>query len=269
MSENDSTPAASLQFDKAEYSSPQSAARTCCACKRPIIQTYYTVNAAIVCDQCRGKCQAYAAGGSKFTRAFRAAGLGLLAGLAGAALWYAVRRLTDYELGIIAIAVGLMVGVAVRKGAKGRGGWFYQTLAIVLTYSCISAQYVPDIVTAFAQQYRESKAATAQPGNNPIVGGPGDGAPAKIASAEQPTPSDATAPKPGIVKLTLLLAVLLALALVAALTVPIVMGFQSPIGLLIIGIALYEAWKINKRSSVQIAGPFQLAPSPAAGAPGA
>ena len=72
-------------------------------------------------------------------RAFAATALGLLAGLAGAAIWYAVRKITDYEIGLIAIVVGLMVGVAVRKGSKGRGGWFYQALAMTLTYCCVCA----------------------------------------------------------------------------------------------------------------------------------
>ena len=74
--------------------------------------------------------------------------LGLLAGLAGATLWYLVRVSTGYELGLIAIVVGLIVGVAVRKGSRERGGWFYQTLAIVLTYACIGAQYLPDVLAA-------------------------------------------------------------------------------------------------------------------------
>ena len=78
----------------------------------------------------------------------------------------------DFEIGLIAIVVGLMVGVAVRKGSKGRGGWFYQTLAVVLTYGCICAQYMPDIVQGFVQHVRESKAAQAQAAAKPPVGKP-------------------------------------------------------------------------------------------------
>jgi hypothetical protein len=264
MSENDSPPVTSLQFDKAEYSGPQTAASTCCACKRPITQTYYTVNAAIICDQCRGKVRAYSAGGSRFTRAFMATVLGLLAGLAGAALWYAVVRSTGYEIGLIAIVVGLMVGAAVRKGARGRGGWFYQALAIVLTYCCICAQYVPDVFGELMRQFREHQAVSAQPVDSPVADNADDTTAAESASAEKPTPV-AAAPKPGIVKQTLLIAALLVVAFVIALAVPFLAGFQNLIGLLIIGIALYEAWKINKRSSVQIAGPFQLGASAACG----
>jgi hypothetical protein len=199
--------------------------------------------------------------GSRSKRAFAATALGLLAGLAGAALWYAVRKLTGYEIGLIAIAVGLMVGVAVRKGSKGRGGWFYQTLAIVLTYSCISAQYMPDIVEALIQQHHAKQSALAGPAKNPAAGNARDKAQDKNnASADKPAP---VAPKPGIVKMTLLVVLSLVFAFFLSLALPFLGGSQNIIGLLIIGFALYEAWKINRGSAIRIAGPFQLR-SPAA-----
>ena len=66
--------------------------------------------------------------------------------LIGCGIWYAVRALTGYEVGLIAIIVGLLVGGAVRKGSKRRGGRLYQTLAVLLTYASIVSTYVPDIV---------------------------------------------------------------------------------------------------------------------------
>ena len=39
---------------------------------------------------------------------------------------------------------------------------------------------------------------------------------------------------------------------------PILAGFENIIGLLIIGFALWEAWKLNRRPDIQIAGPFQV-----------
>ena len=200
----------------------------CAACKRPLTQSYYTANRAIICDQCHGQFRAYLAGGSRFKRAFAATALGLLAGLAGAALWYAVRKITGYEIGLIAIAVGLMVGVAVRKGSKGRGGWFYQTLAIVLTYCCICAQYMPDIVEGLMQKFREHHAAPAGPAKNPAAGNAHDKAPAKNAPAEKPAPDDAAAPKPGVVKMTLAVACFLVIAFIISLALPFLAGVQKP-----------------------------------------
>ena len=231
----------------------------------PLTGSYYTVNKKILCEQCHGQLQAFLAGGSKFKRAFLATALGLLAGLAGAAVWYAVRKATGYEIGLIAIAVGLMVGVAVRKGSKGRGGWFYQTLAIVLTYSCICAQYVPDLVEGLLKKAHARQAAA--PAKNPAAGKAHDKAAAKNADAEQPAPGDA-APEPGAAKTTLRIALILVVSFVVSLALPFLAGPQNIIGILIIGFALYEAWKINKGSALRIDGPFQLAPPAVAEAPG-
>ncbi len=40
---------------------------------------------------------------------------------------------------------------------------------------------------------------------------------------------------------------------------PFLMGADSIIGLIIIAIGLYEAWKLNKRNPIVITGPFDLA----------
>jgi hypothetical protein len=48
-----------------------------------------------------------------------------------------------------------------------------------------------------------------------------------------------------------------ALVLLAAI-VPIAAGFSNIIGLIIIGIALFEAWKLNRRTTLDIKGPYRL-----------
>ena len=60
--------------------------------------------------------------------------------------------------------------------------------------------------------------------------------------------------------------IVLALLLLAGFlfALPIIAGFHSIIGLFIIGVGLYEAWKINKRVVMKITGPF---PASAALAP--
>ena len=64
----------------------------------------------------------------------------------GSGGWYAILKLLNMELGLIAIVVGLMVGFAVRWGSEGRGGWLYQGLAILLTYCSIVSTYMPFII---------------------------------------------------------------------------------------------------------------------------
>jgi hypothetical protein len=44
---------------------------------------------------------------------------GLVAALLGAVLWAAFVYITDYELGLIAVAVGALVGFAVREAGQG------------------------------------------------------------------------------------------------------------------------------------------------------
>ncbi len=42
-----------------------------------------------------------------------------------------------------------------------------------------------------------------------------------------------------------------------ALAAPVLGGFQNILGMIIIGIALWQAWKMNRRVDVTFTGPFQ------------
>jgi hypothetical protein len=52
---------------------------------------------------------------------------------------------------------------------------------------------------------------------------------------------------------------LVALIFVFAFAVPFLGGFQNVIGLIIIGIGLYEAWKLNRRVELTLSGPYRVA----------
>jgi hypothetical protein len=52
--------------------------------------------------------------------------------------------------------------------------------------------------------------------------------------------------------------VVVIVALVLAFIYPFAAGIENAIGLLIIGFALYEAWRVNRYTPLQIEGPFQL-----------
>lgn len=133
-----------------DYGTPATAGgpAVCAACGEPITDVYFEGNGKVVCPRCRDAVMASHSGGSGVRRFFKATVYGILAGILGAAIWYAVRAGTGYEVGLIAIVVGILVGGAVKAGAKGRGGVGYQLLAVVLTYLSIAANYVPDIVRA-------------------------------------------------------------------------------------------------------------------------
>lgn len=140
-----------LQFDRVSTNAPmggQSAARAviCKACSKPIASDYFHLNGTIACESCRNAIAAAHATPEGMMPFARAAGLGILAALAGAALYYGVIALANLEIGIIAIAIGYMVGWAVRKGADGRGGLRFQILAVALTYWAVGLAYAPLIL---------------------------------------------------------------------------------------------------------------------------
>ncbi|HEX3997970.1 MAG TPA: hypothetical protein VHX65_05415 [Pirellulales bacterium] len=63
--------------------------------------------------------------------------------------------------------------------------------------------------------------------------------------------------------LTPLSVVVLALFVCAfSLAAPFLPGAQNMIGILIIGIAMWEAWKFTKARALPIHGPYQLGPNP-------
>ena len=42
---------------------------------------------------------------------------------------------------------------------------------------------------------------------------------------------------------------------------PILVNLDSPIGLIIVAIGLYEAWTINRRVPLAITGPYRIGPA--------
>jgi hypothetical protein len=127
----------SLQFERAEYAQPVAAQVVCAACNKPVIQSYYEIGGAIICSTCR-EARDHAMEGFGGGRFVRALGAGAGVGIAGSLVWFGVAKLLDMELALISIAIGYGVGKAVSWGSRGRGGWLYQALAMILTYSSIS-----------------------------------------------------------------------------------------------------------------------------------
>jgi hypothetical protein len=245
----------SLQFDKAEGTQPAAA---CAACGRPLADTYYEANGKVICPACRLRFLAEWNRGTGAGRFFKAALLGLLAGAVGAGIWYAILALTGYELGLVAIVVGLLVGGAVRKGSNGRGGWKYQALAIFITYSSIVVTYIPLILGELneLQVAGVVSDSTAQGSDSLLVQG---------AASEPPLAavSDSSPPLPDIPP-ALGVVVGLAALFLLALALPVLAGLENIMGMIIIGIALYEAWRLNRRVELKIAGPYRVGGAPPA-----
>jgi hypothetical protein len=234
-----------LQFDKAEFEGVP-VTRTCQRCQRTISHEYFDAGGQAVCHDCSQELSGARGGGPAFLRAF-AWGAG--AAVLGTIVWFAIIKIWDAELGLIAIGVGLAVGYGVRKGSGGRGGWKYQALAMGLSYASICAAKVP--------LYIEELASMAEKEQKKETGGE---AAAQVQPAAEPSAGkSAPSSNVGAGKSALALILFLAIAFALSLVAPFLAGAKNIIGLIIIAIALYEAWKLNKK--VPITGPFRLAPA--------
>jgi len=222
-----------LQFDKAERVEPAPSGPVCSQCQRPITSHYYEVAGHVVCESCKRNIEAANVSGVAASSFARAVLFGVGGALAGAAVYYAVLAATGYEIGLIAILVGFMVGWAVRRGAGGLGGRRYQVLALTLTYLAIGGTYVP-----FAMRSLSDDPAEAVTG--PALGEDGGATGGGVLSAVM-----------GAGALILLAAALPILAGIGGLP-------SSLISLLIVGFALHQAWRMNGRLNLTFTGPFKV-----------
>ncbi len=249
------------KFDAAQSSGVGSP--ICTSCSKQITDRYHEANGAIVCSKCRAAIEAELKGGRGAGGFARAFGFGLAGAALGALLYFAVVKLTGYEIGLIAIAVGFMVGRGVQMGARGRGGWKFQTLAIALTYSAIVATYIPFLAEELRDGFPGASAVAAD-----SLAAANVVATAEVAGVDDATlspasddllPANADASTRGLG--TTVVALLLLFAMAALL--PVLAGVDNIIGLAIIGFALYQAWSMNKRVVMSFTGPYRVgAPAP-------
>jgi len=246
----DGSGGAEMQFDKVDLPGTGEA-QSCRSCKRPIEGEYFEIARNVICGDCAGALAGSKQGRGAFGRALL---YGVGAALLGTIAWYAIVKITDREFGLLAIAVGLFVGTAVKKGARGLGGWRTQALAMALTYVSITASYVPLVIKGLAEAGAEKTAASSA---SPSSRAP-DEAPFSTRGAADPTDvakneGDAK-PQTGAGAVVLALGLVLGLAFAA----PFLGGTSNIMGILIIGFGLYQAWKINRR--VPLSGPFRFGP---------
>lgn len=252
-----------LQFDQAEFDGTQTKDTECGECRNTIIETYFDVNGKTVCPACREKIETEQSG-SGVVRFVRAILFGIPAALLGAGIYYGISALTGYEFGLVAIVIGLMVGAAVRAGSRRKGGWVYQTLAILLTYIAIVSTYIPYMIQGFNEANQEeiteinqTSDTTISDNNKNLSSSIPEEATVIPAGEKTTEATPEKLPDPEDVSLVMGLIGLVAL-LLFAMIVPFLAGFENILGLIIIAIGLYEAWKINKRIPLQITGPFSV-----------
>ena len=237
----------SLDFERAENVSHSGS--VCAQCATPITDRYYTLGSHVLCEPCHLAFRNAKAPGNAASRWVGAVALGTVAAAIGCALWMLVTELTGYEIGLIAIAVGYIVGMAVHIGARRTGGLVYQLLAVFLTYTAIVMTYVPMIVNepSASEDFQRGIDTTR---SEPFAGEESAGQGADGVEGERP---DVPVTNSGErAALTWLAAVPIAYA------VPFLFGFENAIGILIIGFALWQAFRMNARMKIELQGPFRL-----------
>lgn len=255
MSIPNEPPAGNLQFDQAEFGENSPDRPMCAGCKTPITGQYYEASGQLICPACRERFESAMSGGSGLKRGLKALVLGLIAAAIGSAAYYAIMRATGLNIGLVAIVLGILIGGAVKMGSDSRGGWFYQLLALFLTYTAIAAMHIPDIIASFAelrdQAAIEANGAAPNEAAPPILAEAG--APANAALVQQQGEPE---PPPTAEELLFGIGALS----VFAYALPIFITIESPISGLIYAFALWEAWKLNKKPRVVFNGPYSLAP---------
>jgi uncharacterized protein (DUF983 family) len=138
------------QFGVAEYPSA-SGTDICKSCNQPAVGRYYRVNGALACERCKDQLEAQLPKDSHaaFVR-------GLIFGVGGAVLglilYSAFGIITGIEIGYISLAVGYIVGKAMRLGSRGIGGRRYQIAAVILTYAAVSMSAIPIGISQYAKE---------------------------------------------------------------------------------------------------------------------
>jgi hypothetical protein len=244
-----------MQFDEVEHAAPE-AARACAKCTRQITDEYFEVGGSVLCPACGAELRGGQGGAGPFLRAVAYGGG---AAVLSTLVWYLIVKLTGYELGLIAVAVGLFIGFAVRRGSRARGGWKYQALAIALTYGSITASTIPFIIDAIRSESKKRASAEVAATDGKVDDKTGGKVDDKTDGKPEPAPAPAS-DRPDKPLTAGDAAIGIAFLLGLALASPFLQGFDNILGILIIGFALYEAWKVNRR--VPVNGPFRLGPAP-------
>src|SRR5579863_4707452 len=226
----------SLQFRRAQPidTTESSAPKTCAACKQLMSGEYYQVQNHVICFSCAAKIRA-GQQSQKPVPLFRAVLYGAGAAVAGCLL-YAIVLAMGVQIGIVALAVGWMVGKAIRDGSYGTGGRPQQILAVALTYFAISTSFFPAAVFVGVKHGIEAKSVDkSQP-----------------ATTAQPPVQEAKPKISGGAALSGLL--------IFAVISPFLELKYSPVGglisLFILFIGLQRAWAMTARHEIIVTGPY-------------
>jgi hypothetical protein len=226
------------QFNTAEFPG-KAGSEKCQICGLPVGATYYRVQGKLACASCGEKAKT-ALPSESHSGFLRGVLFGIGGAILGLALYSTFAIVTGLVIGYVSLAVGYIVGKAIRAGARGQGGRHYQIAAILLTYAAVSMSAIPIGI----HEYMKAHPNSASPQVTPSANTDSEG-------------TASTSDHPGLGS------ALLSLAFVG-LASPF-LELQDPvhggIGLIILFVGIRIAWQLTgERPADGILGPFSNAP---------
>jgi hypothetical protein len=275
------------QFQKAEFAGTGGGDR-CKLCGQTLAAAYWRVGTNMACEACAEKAKSELPKDSHtaFSR-------GVLFGIGGAILGLAIYAtftiVTGIILGYVSLAVGYIVGQAIKMGSNGMSGRRYQIAAALLTYAAVSMAAIPIGVSQVVKQEHARQALHSQRTISPSYGSNGnisaDGNNTATATPTSPDPTlspgtdvqRATSalppanPPPGRTHHKINWGKTIAGLVFVGLASPFLDISQTPagfIGLFILAIGIRIAWQITGAPiTPAVSGPYRntnVAPAPPA-----
>jgi len=229
------------QFGTAEYKS--AGQDVCVGCNATLSGHYYRVNGSLACEHCTQQIKAQSPQDSHSTFV-RAILFGIGGAILGLILYSAFSILTGIIIGYVSLAVGWLVGTAIKKGSAGVGGRRYQIAAVALTYAAVSLSAIPIGISYYLNQDRP-KAKPANAATSAETSDFSSSTPSAAATPASPKKSFGTA---------------IAALLFAGLASPFLElqgGLSGIIGLIILFVGIRIAWQMTAAPPLEILGPFQ------------
>lgn len=243
------------QFATADYSG---SGDVCKSCHQAISGAYYRINGSLACERCTTQLQTQLPkdNHASFVRALM---FGIGAAILGLIGYAAFSIITGIQIGYISLAVGWLIGKAMRTGSRGIGGLRYQIAATLFTYAAVSMAAIP-IYLSQVNKLKATKPPQAQ--TAPATPGASTGDSESDESASSSGTVAATAhPKPRINPFVAI--GLLALLGLASPFLELQDPFHGVIGLIILFVGIRFAWQQTGAPKIDIVGPFQAARAPA------
>jgi predicted lipid-binding transport protein (Tim44 family) len=237
------------QFATAEYAG---SGDVCKSCSQAISGTYFRINGSLACDRCTTQLQTQLPRDSHaaFVRALT---FGIGAAILGLIGYAAFTIITGIMIGYISLAVGWLIGKAMRTGSRGVGGRRYQIAAALFTYAAVSMAAIP---IYFSQISKEKAAKPPQVQTAPAnPGAAADGAESDDSTSTSGDAASTHAAKPRMNPLKAL--GLLALLGLSSPFLELQDPFHGVIGLVILFVGIRFAWQQTGAPKIDIVGPFQ------------